>query len=225
MPPRTFTGNSRGYLRHKLARAGRNDLLNIVDAGKLSTFSAAEAAGLRKRPPTLGTVHAQRQRREFALHPHRATRDQEMWLGVGHQGSAFASEAEAEAYWFQHRDRLWPMLCVDGKRPQAWWHFEAKLRYPGIDEESAALYEMGELGEVEERELIARWRHEFERANAPGFWHCLGVGRHLHGVAARHAHYAWAGIAYSLLLVWTRDRLHAARRIRKLRAEAAASSA
>ena len=48
-------GNSIEYLSDRLRRAGRQDLLDGVARGEFSTFAAAEAAGIVRRRPTLGT--------------------------------------------------------------------------------------------------------------------------------------------------------------------------
>jgi hypothetical protein len=43
------------YLRKRLTDIGRQDLLDAVDVGAISTFAAAEEAGLVTRQPILGT--------------------------------------------------------------------------------------------------------------------------------------------------------------------------
>jgi hypothetical protein len=144
-----------------------------------------------------------------------------MWLGVGHDGSAFTTEVEAKRYWVENRDRLMLLFAKDGRRPQAWWHWDAKLRNPGPDRERSVLYVEGLLDDVEARDLLAFWHGEFERANAPNFvfhWR----GRLLRGAVARRQHYQWADIPLEEAVAWTKERRRAARRIRRLEAEACA---
>jgi hypothetical protein len=42
------------YLQERLRRAGRDDLLEAIADGRISTYHAAEIAGIVKRRPTLG---------------------------------------------------------------------------------------------------------------------------------------------------------------------------
>ena len=42
------------YLQDRLRRAGRDDLLEAIADGRISTYHAAEIAGIVKRRPTLG---------------------------------------------------------------------------------------------------------------------------------------------------------------------------
>ena len=60
-------------------------------------------------------------------------------------------------------------------------------------------YEAGLLQEDERAELVAEWREQFEKAQAAGFWFCLGSGRSLKGAPARRAHYKWADIPPKLV--------------------------
>jgi hypothetical protein len=210
-------GTSRGYLLKKLKRAGKDDLLRVVSDGRISAFAAAEAAGLRRRFQVLGTGHSvMRQRREFALRAAELSPRQELELWLGPSGdSAFASDEDRRAAWFRYgRDRLMPHFS-SGRRPQAWWRYEAKLPYPGIDRERSVLYVEGQLTEAEARELLKFWRAEFERANAPDFvfhWN----GRLLRGAVARRAHYSWADVPLEEAVTWTRERRRAARAIRAM---------
>jgi hypothetical protein len=48
-------GNSREYLYARLERGGFHELLRAVDAGTLSVYAAASAAGFVRRPEPLGT--------------------------------------------------------------------------------------------------------------------------------------------------------------------------
>jgi len=61
-------GTSVEYLRGRLEKAGRTDLLAAIDAGKVSTYAAGEAAGFFKRPAVRGTGSPNAaKRRAFAL--------------------------------------------------------------------------------------------------------------------------------------------------------------
>jgi hypothetical protein len=56
------------YLRKRLAAIGRHDLLAAADAGEISTFAAAEEAGLVKRQPVTGNgSENEAKRRAWAL--------------------------------------------------------------------------------------------------------------------------------------------------------------
>src|SRR5262245_7450688 len=53
------------YLRGRLERAGRRDLLAAVDSGELSHYAAAEAANIIKRRPTAGGGSENEKNRRF----------------------------------------------------------------------------------------------------------------------------------------------------------------
>jgi hypothetical protein len=59
-------GTSIEYLTDRLQRAGRFDLLEAVADRRISTFFAAEIAGIVKRRPTLGLRDHAEKRRLFA---------------------------------------------------------------------------------------------------------------------------------------------------------------
>jgi hypothetical protein len=216
-------GNSRAHLFRKLKRAGRPDLVEAVEAGRIDVFTAACEMGWRKRLPTLEIQTNARKRREFAMRPAGQTRrDDEMRYGPPlHGPSEFPSTASARAYWHENRERLMAWLGVHGRRPAAWYAFEAPsgLRRE-YDREQSTLYEAGLLSEAERTELLTFWREEFDRANGPNFFFCEGPGRIFQGPVARKKHWEWADIPRTLLMKWTRGRRRAARTIRKLEAEA-----
>ena len=54
------------YLQDRLRRAGRDDLLQAVADGRISTYHAAEIAGIVKRRPTLGLRDHAAKRMAFA---------------------------------------------------------------------------------------------------------------------------------------------------------------
>jgi len=214
-------GNSRRHLIRKLKTARRGDLVAAVRRGEVTAYQAAVEAGIRRRRRPLEVDTNAARRREFRRHPGRATRDVEMWLGPSPQnGSVFASEREQREYWRANRDRLMLLLAKDGRRPWAWWRYEAEFAYPGYDREQSTLYVEGLLDDVEARELVAFWRREFDRANAPDFvfhWN----GRLLRGAVARRQHYQWADVPLEEAAAWTRERRRASRRIRALEEPAA----
>jgi hypothetical protein len=203
-------GNSRAYLLGRLKLAGRSDLLAAVVDGRMTAFEAATEAGLRKLPQPRATDTALAKRKAFRRHPGQASKDMEMWLGVGHDGSVFATEAEAECYWREHRARLWPLLCVNGRRPRAWWHWEAKL-ICDYDDETALLYDLGELSETEERHFVPIWRRAYDRIAG------------LQGYTATRAGLDEAILPRNLLRQWNGERRRARRQIRQLQATAGAS--
>ena len=71
--------------------------------------------------------------------------------------------------WQRHRDRLMGLFGSHGRRPLAWWRYDSPIPYPGYDREQSTLYEAGLIEAAERDELVAEWRSEFERAQAPGF--------------------------------------------------------
>jgi hypothetical protein len=61
-------GTSRAYLLRKLRLAGRNDLVEAIEAGEVSALGVAVALGWRKRPKILGTgSENESRRRDFRL--------------------------------------------------------------------------------------------------------------------------------------------------------------
>ena len=153
-------------------------------------------------------------------HPHRGRLNhaQEMDLAL-RPGSRWdrlrKRDSSANGAWTQHRDRVMAVWGKHGKRPWAWWRYELGRAHPG-DREASTLYEMGVLAPEERAELERWWRGQFERAQAPDFWLCLGPGRFLEGAPARRAHYKWADVPRELLKEWTRERRRRSRTIREL---------
>ena len=89
-------------------------------------------------------------------HRGRLNHGQDMILQYGHdeRWAAFRSEAEHRDAWIRNRDRLLAWYR-HGRRPQAWWQFEAPFRYPGYDREQSTLYTAGLLTAEELAELEA----------------------------------------------------------------------
>jgi hypothetical protein len=125
-----------------------------------------------------------------------------LWLGEDPHHPAFHNENEAREAWFCHRDRLLAALGKHGRRPMAWWHFEAGVTWPGYRREQSVLFEAGVLAEEAASELVAWWHAQFERAQRPDFFFCEGPGRFFSGAAARRRQYAWADIPDRLLQEW-----------------------
>jgi hypothetical protein len=62
-------GNSVEYLTKRLRDGGELELLGAVERGELSTYAAAEAAGIvKRRPVTGGGSENQARRRRWAVH-------------------------------------------------------------------------------------------------------------------------------------------------------------
>jgi hypothetical protein len=128
---------------------------------------------------------------------------------------AFRDEQHCRLVWVCNRDDLLAGY-PPGRRPQAWWHFDAGgLRYPGYDAEPASLWEAGLLSETERAALERSWQREFARAFAPNFFHCERGGN-LKGVRARRAHFRWMGAPRALLARWVKERRRQRKTIRQL---------
>jgi hypothetical protein len=136
-----------------------------------------------------------------------AAAEMELWLGPSpYLPPAFDSDEQRRELWFRHREQLMEQFGSRGRRPRAWWRYEAgDLRHPGRDRERSTLYEANILAEAERAELLAYWREQFDRASAPDFFHCEGPGRFLHGAAARRAHCRWADIPHALVAAWSAE--------------------
>ena len=97
-----------------------------------------------------------------------------------------------------------------GRRPQAWWQFDAppELVYD-FETEKSSLFEAGLLTEPERDALLVFWRSEFERCHQPDFVYCEGPGQFWRGAPAREAHMRWCDCPASLIRQWTRERRNA----------------
>ncbi len=135
------------------------------------------------------------------------SRPQKQALWLGSLSDAFENEEACRDAWERHRASMLHLFGNHGRRPVGWWQCDpeaAELTYPGYDSERSYLFDHGVLGPEEAARLIAYWRGEFERANAPGFAYCRGSGPDgwLRGEPARQAHYQWADIPESLIAKW-----------------------
>ena len=106
--------------------------------------------------------------------------------------SQFATEKERRAAWECHRDKLLAKSGA-GKRPQAWWDYEASESRDEKMAECLQLRRMGELSRAELDALIPLWREWEEKARTIDHY-CAGPGEFLSGRAAYLAWRKWAGI-------------------------------
>ena len=88
--------------------------------------------------------------RRYVRRPHRTRPDgdQEMalWLGEGplDDPQPFANPAARKAAWQRHRHRLIGTLpSSPGRRPLAWWQYDAPIRWPGYDAERSTMCRPG----------------------------------------------------------------------------------
>ena len=139
--------------------------------------------------------------------------DQEMclWLGCGRDKFPFEDEEQVREAWERHGARIMADHARGGRRPAAWWAYDAP---EGIefdyDTERSTLYEAGLLDADEAAALVEYWHGEFMKAYEPGFTLCMGEGPKgaiwLRGKAAREAHFEWCDLPKSLLVRWTKER-------------------
>ena len=89
---------------------------------------------------------------------------QELWLGAHPTtGSCFRTREELVAAWAAGRAVVMRLWGSHGRRPMAWWEFEAgELEHPGRDREQSTLWRAGVLSEAERGEVEAEWRREFD---------------------------------------------------------------
>jgi hypothetical protein len=208
------TGLRRDYILARLERDGRKDLVAAIRANHVSAYTVAVELGWTKRPAPLGTGSGnfarRRQHQLRALTGDGSAGDQiqELRLGPSHNGSLFSSREELERAWQANRDEVMRLFANNGRRPMAWWQFDAPrlgLEWPGRDTEQSYLFEAGVLSEAECAELVRFWRQEFEQAQTPGFTLSVSADRILKGAAARAAHYAWADIPSELVEQWSAE--------------------
>src|SRR5262249_22533358 len=165
--PMALHGTSKAYIVDRLRREGETALLAAVEAGRISALAAAVELGWVKRPPVVGRYPHRAHRRDFQL---RAIADggsvlsqmQELWLGPNpSHGSLFSSREELQAAWEKHRDEVMRLWGSHGRRPMAWWEFDAgDLKHPGYSRERSTLWRAGVLTEAEKAELERDWRRE-----------------------------------------------------------------
>jgi hypothetical protein len=140
----------------------------------------------------------------------RLTIDQRFSLTVGADvyPKAFGSDAERRQAWAQWREHMLS-TCRYGKRPAAWWNYEAPFAPPADRHlKPAMLFASKLLPPREAKQLHDYWRARYEQAyeNGEGFVHCLGPDEWLHGDAARRAHFRMYGILPALVEQWEQER-------------------
>jgi hypothetical protein len=186
------TGLRRDYILARLERDGRKDLVEAIRKGHVSAYTVAVELGWTKRPEPLGTGslnvtrRRQHQLRALAGDGLAGNQIQELWLGPSHDGSYFGSREELEQAWEANRDEVMRLFANNGRRPLAWWQFDAPklgLKWPGLDREQSYLYDHDILDEAECTELVRSWRREFDRDHSP-------------------AHLNWADVPQSLRQQW-----------------------
>lgn len=149
------TGNAAKLRR---LRKGYPELHALAMAGEVTVYKAATMAGFHSP-----------QRKPVVEHTITRLQEMELWLGRSHRGSAFSDDDQRRQLWFEHRERLMEYWANGGRRPQAWWRFEAPIPYPGFNLEKSTLWAAGLLGAAEARQLEADWRDEFNRSLEPDF--------------------------------------------------------
>jgi hypothetical protein len=213
-------GHSRSYIIDRLKRANRTDFVDAIERGEISAHTAAIEMGWVRRPPAVGAsnTHQARRRRvrlqAIAGGGSVLSQMQELWLGPNSShGSLFGSREELQSAWQQHRAEVMRLWGSHGRRPMAWWEFEAgNLEYPGYHHEQSYLFEHNAFSEAERTELLAGWRKEFEHA-------CSLEG------AARKSHLDWADVPHSLRQQWQAARKRRSGRQLAAPSEAAAEKA
>jgi hypothetical protein len=204
------SGGRRDYILARLERDGRHDLAEAIREGRVSALTIAVELGWTKRPETLGlgsgnaAKRRQHQLRAIAGDGLSPSQAQELWLGPNPtQGSLFSSREELEAAWTANRDALMARWGSHGRRPLAWWEFDAgDLEHPGYDRERSTLWRAGVLSQQERSELEVTWREAFDAAKGKG-------------ARERREHYEFADIPPELVEHWQSER----RRRSKLRKE------
>jgi len=152
--------------------------------------------------------------RQYIRRPVRATmnarQEMELWLGVCHYGTTFASDEHRRATWFRYRDRLMQRWAKSGRRPMGWWLYESPFpshRHPGIAHERSILYEFSDaLSAVERGELEAEWRREFDCSWDEHFFFCPGPDKIYSGDDARWQYWLFVDLPPVLLDKWLAER-------------------
>jgi hypothetical protein len=121
---------------------------------------------------------------------------QELHLGPCN-GSVFDTPEQLRDAWVRGRAVVMRLWGSGGRRPQAWWCFEAPglgLSWPGYDREQSYLFEHNVLEETERAQLLVGWREEFEQACS------------LESTGAKKDHLDWADVPHSLRQRWSAAR-------------------
>src|SRR6516165_8579909 len=105
--PRKWRGSSRRYLLERLKEAGRDDLVEAVEARRISVRSAAVGMGWLREYEPVSPDNSRTRRRQFEMtevfggtRPYHVAVLQELWLGPNsNEGSLFRSREELHAAW------------------------------------------------------------------------------------------------------------------------------
>ena len=190
-------GTSKAYILDRLRRTeGLAHLADAVESGAIPAHAVAlELGWIRPRALAGGSSNAAKRRQHkfnaIAGEDGHASKMMELWLGPNPSvGSLFSSTEDLCDFWEQNRDEVMRLWGSHGRRPQAWWCFDAPglgLEWPGYDHEQSYLFEAGILSEAERAELLTFWRCEFDRDH-------------------RSAHLNWADVPHSLRQQWQAER-------------------
>src|SRR5262245_15410543 len=174
--PQKWRGSSRAYLLRRLREAGHHDLVEAVESRRLSARAAAVGLGwITEREPASPAAleDGRAKRRQFAMTevfggtaPDRSAILMELWLGPNsNEGSLFRNREELRAAWKQFGPEVMSEWGSNGRRPAAWYEFEAPPDlHDDYDRERSQLYDRGLLGIDEAARVEADWRAEFDRA-------------------------------------------------------------
>jgi hypothetical protein len=123
--------------------------------------------------------------------------------GTSHRfGPLFSNDEQAREAWFLNRERLMRLFAFGGRRPLAWWKFEAKIPWPGFNRERSTLWEANLLGATERRQLEHDWHSEFVQSLAPNFTFRERDGHYLHGHEAHIANLVFHDVPAALAEQW-----------------------
>ena len=135
---------------------------------------------------------------------------QELWLGPGDR-SVFDSPEQLRDAWDRGRDVVMRLWGSHGRRPMAWWNFEAgDLEHPGYFRERSVLWRAGVLSQQERTELEHQWKVEFDAARGMD-------------ARARREHLKHHDVPDELVEAWTAARRRSKRQSASSREEAAAT--
>jgi len=136
-------------------------LHQLVMEGVITTNCAAVTAGFYRgrknqhKPPSVSVEGSSALSHQ---------QEMELWFGPRGKTSAFANDDERKRIYFEQRDKWLRYWANNGRRPMAWWEFEAPFKYPGFNRERSTLYTAGLLGADESKQLEEYWHTEFERS-------------------------------------------------------------
>ena len=214
-PTRKWRGSSRRYLLQRLKEAGRGDLVEAVEARRISARRAAVGLGWIKEAPR-SSEGAQAHQRQFEMTevfgggaPARCAVIMELIIGPSSgMGSLFRSREELEQAWLQHQGEIMCDWDKPARRPAAWHEFVWTGEPLDYDTERSTLWR-ADILEPEERAAIeSEWFAEFQWAYAQGF-----------DAKRRRQHFKSNDIPIELARKWTSERRRSTKAIKKLAGE------